>query len=137
MTNRIDVTVYCSARRGKHRFTSTFEEQQPGEWHCIQNIPVEPVPLMKRIASIFEGNGTTAKHSSLDRVNGELSYDMPCPFCKNSCLVHCCNCGSLSCHPSATGDFYCPVCRDHGTIDQELHDLSGKASKYQGRRKQS
>ena len=33
MTNRIDVIVYCSSRKGKQKFTSTFEEQKPDEWY--------------------------------------------------------------------------------------------------------
>ena len=136
MTNRIDVIVYCSSRKGKQKFMSTFEEQKPDEWHCIKNLPIEPVPLMKKVASVLTGIGYTAPSpSSMDSIKGNLFYDVPCPFCKNTSLVYCGNCGELSCHPSATGEFHCPVCKQHGIIDTELHDLSGKKSKYQGRRK--
>lgn len=136
MTNRIDVTVSCS-RKSKQRFLSTFEEQQPGAWHCIKNLPLEPTPLMERIKSALGGKGNGAAGSnSLNRITGDLFYDLPCPFCENACLVHCGNCGSLSCHSTASGEFYCPVCKQRGVIKSELRDLSGKTSKYQGRRKQ-
>ena len=136
MTNRIDVTVFCS-RKSKQRFLSTFEEQQPGAWRCIKNLPLEPTPLMERIKSALGGKGNGAAGSnSLNRITGDLFYDLPCPFCENACLVHCGSCGSLSCHPTASGEFHCPVCKRRGVINSELRDLSGKTSKYQGRRKQ-
>ena len=134
MTTRIDVIIFCSSHR-KQKFQSTFEEQQPGEWYCIKNVPIDPVPLIKKIASIFRRK-TIPKATSVSSVTGSLFYDIPCPFCGGTHMVSCGNCGELSCHPSGTGDFKCPTCHNYGTLAGELRNLSGQTSKYQSKRKQ-
>lgn len=69
-----------------------------------------------RLDAYLEGGDTKAGEVSASR----LCAPIPCPYCGNAALVHCSNCGTLSCIRPSAKSMTCPKCGEHGQLSRNL-----------------
>lgn len=65
-----------------------------------------------RLEGELEGGTSKAGEVAASR----LGIPMSCPYCGNAALVHCGNCGTLSCIRPTAESMTCPKCGEHGRL---------------------